>query len=214
MMKKCGVRLACAMLIPIMGFGFSGCRSKGVSEEVANVSSGLIEENPINGEKGDTSNKKEIPNHPIKYPSESGTELSFEASYVRTGKYSIEKKYPIITICKTLQDLESHGLKVSELQLRSEPTSMLSSIQSDVKKHDEEFFKRKSLIAITISETSGSIRDKVEKVVKDGNKIYVYIGRKVPEIGTMDMTEWTIYVELDADAVKGEEEVYLIFRDI
>ncbi|MEG1257010.1 hypothetical protein [Clostridium sp.] len=190
-MIKSIVKLTCVALILVTGFYIFGCNNKEKDVETSNISDKVITN-----------------------PGESGVELKFQASYVRTGGYSSEKEYPMITICKTLEELKAHEGKVSGVKLLSAKMVSESSVQNIEKKYDEDFFKSKALIAITLKETSGSIRHEVEKVLKNNDEITVYIGRNVPKIGTMDMAEWTIYVEVNSKDVDSDDIVSLVFRNI
>jgi len=199
-----------------MGFSLWGCKSKDLDTETSEVP---VEEEKIGViEKSIDETSKFVINDPIKSPignpGELGTELTFQASYIRTGGYSNEKEYPIITICKTLEELKAHEGKISGVKLLSAPMNSENSVQSVEKKYDEDFFSSKALIAITLKETSGSIRHEVQKVLKNNDEITVYIGRDVPEIGTMDMAEWTIYVEVNAEDVDSDDIVSLVFSEI
>jgi len=122
-----------------------------------------------------------------------GEELTFEAKISRTGSYTSWKSYPTITLARSVAELNvndtiSHG-----------------------EKYNEEYFKTKALIVIELRETSGSVRHEVTKVVKNDNQITVEIKKIVPEIGTADMAEWVIYVELDKADVDKDTMVDFVF---
>lgn len=108
-----------------------------------------------------------------------GEELAFESKVIRTGSYTTGKNYPSIGLYRNTTDLQA-----------------IDTIDYGTK-YDEEFFKTKALIVIELRETSGSVRNQVTKVVKNGDDITVGINKIVPEIGTADMAEWAIFVEID-----------------
>lgn len=117
-----------------------------------------------------------------------GEELTFESKVIRTGSYTTGKNYPSIGLYRNATDLQA-----------------IDTIDYGTK-YDEEFFKTKALIVIELRETSGSVRNQVTKVVKNGDDITVGIKKIVPEIGTADMAEWAIFVEID-NAVINENTI-------
>lgn len=70
--------------------------------------------------------------------------------------------------------------------------------------YDKKFFKDKAIIAVVVEERSGSIGHEVTDVIKYDGKISVGINRICPEIGTCDMAEWTILIEISAEDYSGE----------
>ena len=77
--------------------------------------------------------------------------------------------------------------------------------------YDETFFEKNYLIFVLLEEGSGSIRHEVRSVqqTKD-KKISISIDRKVPEVGTSDMAEWHIILELSRDVlVEGSIDTHL-----
>lgn len=115
----------------------------------------------------------------------SGEEITFKAEEVKIGSYTQGKEFPYTILYKGVDQYKSD-------------------------KYDEDFFKTKALIVVGLRETSGSVRHEVKKVTKEDNKINVQIERIVPEIGTADMAEWEIYIEVNKADIDDINEVNLI----
>lgn len=123
-----------------------------------------------------------------------GEELEFKSKVIKTGSYTSGKNFPSIGIYRSTKDLGA-------IDYINYGTG-----------YDEEFFKTKALIVIELRETSGSIRNEVTRVVKNDDKITVEIKKTVPEIGTADMAEWAIFVEIDNSAVNDKTTADFVFK--
>ena len=163
-----------------------------LSEEALNKEEGNVEE----GKEEDKVNN--IKDYLNKNPgglggSLKGEEIPFEAKIDKTGSYTSGKAFPKISVVKNKEDLGA----IDYLSYGD--------------KYDEEFFKTKALIVIELQETSGSVRNEVTKVVKNGEKITIGIKKTIPEIGTADMAEWAVYVEVDNSFVGDNTVVDIAF---
>lgn len=116
-----------------------------------------------------------------------GEEINFEAVVQRTGSYTNGKAFPYV---KTYFN----------------PDEMIEN-----SKYDEAFFNTKALIIIGLRESSGSISHSVEKVVKNDSDITVVMKKNVPNIGTADMAEWEIYIEIDKSNINENSNVDFTF---
>ncbi|HAK42841.1 MAG TPA: hypothetical protein DCM59_09265 [Clostridium sp.] len=211
-MKKAKLKSLCGILILVIALAFLGCNNVNDNESSKEDTTEVID--PSNQDKGESplNSKEKTEDKIVKNPSDSTRELEFKASYERSPYYNSSKEYPIITICKSKGDLKEHeakvkGLTVSKLCYVSENNDV------NLSKYNDEFFTKKALIVITLDESSGSVRHNVKKVVKDSNEITVVIERKVPELGTADMAEWNIYIELNAEDVDKNDIVNLGFNE-
>ncbi len=63
--------------------------------------------------------------------------------------------------------------------------------------YDEEYFKDNILLLLLIEEPSGSIRNRVKSVTKNGEELDVLIECYSPAMRTDDMAYWTLFIELD-----------------
>jgi hypothetical protein len=203
-MKKNKLKFLCGTLVLTMVVLFLGCNNINTGESEKEEETVVVGNTDNDEISASTEDKGEI----IKKPSDSARELEFKASYERSPYYNSSKKYPIITICKSKECLKEHegkvkGLTVSMLSCTSENRDV------NISRYDDEFFAKNALIIITLDESSGSVRHNVKKVIKEGNEISIAIERKVPELGTADMAEWNIYIELNAEDIDENDIVNL-----
>ena len=77
--------------------------------------------------------------------------------------------------------------------------------------YDEAFFEKNYLIFVLLEEGSGSIGHEVRSVEQtEYQKISISIDRNVPEVGTADMAEWHIILELSRDVlIENSIDTYL-----
>lgn len=206
-MKKNKLKFLCGTLVLTMVVLFSGCNNINTGESEKEEET-VVVGNTDNQDNDEISASTEDKGEIIKKPSDSARELEFKASYERSPYYNSSKKYPIITICKSKECLKEHEGKVKGLTV-----SMLSCVSdnrdTNISRYDDEFFAENALIIITLDESSGSVRHNVKKVIKEGNEISIAIERKVPELGTADMAEWNIYIELNAEDIDENDIVNL-----
>ena len=128
--------------------------------------------------------------------------ISFDAQYIRTnGGYYWDGKFPATVTINSVEELNEYyeaNKDTFDMGTRDEsmPDAADGSFISACGKYDEEYFKRKMLVLVVCQEGSGSTRHKVTDVEYDGNEIWVNIERRTPEIGTADMAQWHIIIEL------------------
>ncbi len=65
----------------------------------------------------------------------------------------------------------------------------------DLEKYDEAFFQDNRLVLVPASSNSGSVRY-TAKVTVEGETLHIEFEAQMPQIGTADMAEWLILVEL------------------
>lgn len=134
-------------------------------------------------------------------PSAEPVELVFGGEYglwdcpakiYRTDGYIDGKLYPSTVVIKSAEELSEYFAGAGQ-------TYQLGSM--DILKYDEEFFQDNALVLSVIEEGSGSVSHKVLGMSKDHE---IWVERNVPEIGTCDMAEYHIVVEIPA-ALENEE---------
>jgi hypothetical protein len=69
-----------------------------------------------------------------------------------------------------------------------------------VKKYDDTFFADNRLLIIYVQEPSGSNRHEIKLVTIKENTLTVSVNRIIPEVGTDDMADWFIVLELSKSA--------------
>ena len=144
-----------------------------------------------------------------------GTEVKWVAQYVRTNGYSEGVLYPSVRIIDSLQELKDYyntWHEVFDLERKEKVYSDTTIGFLDAcDQYDETFFEKNYLIFVLLEEGSGSIRHEVRSVQQTTDKkISISIDRKVPEVGTSDMAEWHIILELSRDVlVEGSIDTHL-----
>lgn len=133
---------------------------------------------------------------------EAETPLTFTAQYIRTNGYRKNNQNPGVTVIASTQDLEDYYKGYREIfsqipgfNMAVDPAAEFTEACS---KYDDAFFQDNYLIFISLEEPSGSIGHQVTDVYRhptDG--ICICIDRIVPEVGTADMAQWHIVVELE-----------------
>lgn len=116
--------------------------------------------------------------------------LDFQCQYIRADNYQADAQYPQVRIIPSLQALLDYCVE----------TSLDFSDTRD--RYDEAFFEESYLIFVLVEEGSGSIRHSVKSVEQTPDKdLRISILREVPEVGTADMAQWHIFLELCRDAL-------------
>lgn len=155
----------------------------------------------------------------VKCPDDSkvtGTEIQWAAQYIRTnGGYEAKVIYPCVRIIHSLQELndyyetwhETFDLERKDKVYSDTTIGFLDACDQ----FDEAFFEENYLIFVILEEGSGSIRHEVRSVEQtEDKKISISIDRKVPEVGTDDMAQWHIILELSRDVlVENSIDTYL-----
>lgn len=136
-----------------------------------------------------------------------GESIDFSAQYIRTNGYHDGEEYPKtfwITNVEEMNEYYELNKEMYFLESIPEPDSHQSIGFTDaIKKYDAEFFEDHDLIFVVLEEGSGSIRHEVTDVrllpsMADRIRYFIQpeIKRIVPEVGTADMAEWHIIIEI------------------
>jgi len=133
-------------------------------------------------------------------PNSLSKETVFGAQYIRTNGNCPWMHYPCIVRVTAVEELEEyyHAFAgIFDLEPKTEVYSDTTIGWLDaVKKYDQEWFEQYALFMVILEEGSGSIRHKVKDTVSRGDNNYLVIERIIPEVGTTDMAEWHIMIEL------------------
>ena len=70
-------------------------------------------------------------------------------------------------------------------------------------RYDDAFFAQRALVAVTRSESSGSITHTAQRIERQGSALNVYFTRHLPGIGTSDMAYWVFALEVARDDIAG-----------
>lgn len=149
-------------------------------------------------------------------PVSGGTVLLEQVQYIRTDGYADGAKFPRVAVIESKKALDSyyHSNKDTfDLERRQMVYSDTTKGFLDAcDRYDAHFFESSYLVLVLLEEGSGSVRHKVAGVEKTDGGIKVKIQRIVPEIGTDDMAQWHIILEMKKDgAVFKEDQVQVEF---
>ncbi len=134
---------------------------------------------------------------------------SFSAQYIRTNGFHSEVTYPIITVIRSVEALNTYYEQNKDayaLESRSGPVPSDSTIGflDAIESLDDSFFQKNVLILVLLEESSGSNRHQVQEIIQEEQATRIRIGRKVPPIGTTDMAQWHILIEVEKKAFRDQ----------
>ena len=124
-----------------------------------------------------------------------------DVRYVRTDGYLEDEEYPKVFWITSAEELaEYYASNKDRYGLESE------EFAAALDRYDASFFEENDLIVVLLEEGSGSVRHEVTGLhvtpLQDADKQYEVrpeITRIVPEVGTCDMAEWHIFIEIGKD---------------
>ena len=124
---------------------------------------------------------------------------SFNAQYIRTngGEYSgYHSGYPRVKVITSRAELDSYIVANKESYDFKNGCGSSASFNDATAKYDDNWFSSHKLAMVLMSESSGSNRHRVVNV----GGMEITIERIIPNVGTCDMAEWHILIELDKAA--------------
>jgi len=139
----------------------------------------------------------------------------YQAMYIRTNGGQEDLQDPRVTMIRSRQELESYyeaNKTLYDLERREEVYSDTSIGFLDAcDRYDDAYFAQNELVLILLEEGSGSVRHQVTAVTKE-ETWQITVKRLVPEIGTCDMAQWHIFVELPGVTDPAEDkDIQVIF---
>ena len=135
------------------------------------------------------------------YEEETGSEqIPFEAQIIRTNGYHDGAEYPKVTLADSAEELNRYYEEYQDLYDFSHKETVYSDttigFADAIDRYDSAWFADHQLIVVLLEEGSGSVRHRVAEV-KGGTAPEVSISRMVPEVGTDDMAQWHILIEVE-----------------
>lgn len=115
----------------------------------------------------------------------------FEANYVRTNGYHSGREYPVVNVIHSVEELNTY-------YEANKSDYDLTDFEDACVKYDAAYFEKQILVVVILEEGSGSHRHRVEKVCIENGELSIDITTLVPEVGTCDMAEWHVLIELEA----------------
>lgn len=145
---------------------------------------------------------------------------AFEAQYIRTDGYSEERSYPYHVVINSKEELVAYYEANKELFDLERKDNVYSDTTigflDACDKYADTFFERQNLVLIVFEEGSGSIRHEITDVRRrwDENGASlgwnITINRIVPEVGTDDMAQWHLFLEVQmGDVIKSDDDVWI-----
>jgi len=88
-------------------------------------------------------------------------------------------------------------------------SNMADFVFGDAGGFNDAFFKTRFLLFVILQESSGSVRHRVESAMPENGSLLVSIVRIAPEIGTCDIAQWHIILDLDKSFVDMDVDVVI-----
>ncbi len=138
--------------------------------------------------------------------------LAFKARYIRTDGYREGADFPQVYLINNTEELQAYydaNKETFQLETSRPADGEAQDFLSLCSGYNDDFFKNQYLLFILVEEGSGSIRHKVSDVYISNQtssssdidtsepKLTVCIEPIIPEVGTCDMAEWHIIIELN-----------------
>lgn len=145
-------------------------------------------------------------------------EQAFSAQYIRTNGYHDGVDYPIVTVIHSTAELNNYYEKNKNFYDLGRKDTVYSDttigFSNACDKYDDAYFEENTLVLVLLEEGSGSVRHSVTNVTKaDDGTLVIAIERIMPEVGTCDMAEWHILIELDSSiGVFDESDITVLLN--
>jgi len=143
--------------------------------------------------------------------------VNYGVQYIRTNGYMEGAEFPNVVIIRSLDELNSYyeaNKGTFDLERKDKVYSDTTIGFLDAcDKYDTAYFEKGYLVFVLLEEGSGSVRHEVTgSTISSDDELGIYIKTISPEVGTCDMAEWHIILEMsNAVEVKneGSVQVYL-----
>ena len=119
----------------------------------------------------------------------------FNAQYIRTNNHGGGGSYPQKKLITSRSELDSYIESIKDSYYIDGEFLGHDSLIDAIEKYDASWFSNHKLLVVVLEEGSGSNRHRVAQV----GGICVTIERLLPQIGTCDMAQWHILIEVDKD---------------
>ena len=145
---------------------------------------------------------------------------AFEAQYIRTNGTSENTSYPYHVVINSREEIEAYyeaNKELFDLERKEEVYSDTTIGFLDAcDKYDDAYFARQNLVLIVLEEGSGSIRHEITDMrphnTENGRLAGwdITINKIVPEVGTADMAQWHLFLEVQmGDVIKSDDDVWI-----
>ena len=138
----------------------------------------------------------------------------WDVQFVRTDGYVPGARYPVVTVITSKDELDHYcDSNIDKYDFSARPGLHKGAARGfcvAVEKYTDEFFTRRFLVLVLLEEGSGSVRHKLEMIERNG---LIVISRLMPGIGTADMAEWHVIIELDISYKREQFNVAIVNKD-
>lgn len=173
---------------------------------------------------GSTESMKEddqLQQESINFPGAAGGDPQswvYQKQYIRTDGGEEITEYPLYEIIRSREELnryyEEHK-DIYDLE-RREAVYADSSIGflDACDRYDEAFFAQRDLIILVLAEGSGSVRHEIQSIRPYYDNSWLLTGRRiVPEIGTDDIAQWHLLIEIEKNLIGEDDTIVLDLTD-
>ena len=135
----------------------------------------------------------------------------YTSQVIRTDGYHEGAEYPIITVIRSVDQLNAYYDQYKSLYNLGNPSDSADGFLNACEKYDDAYFAQRPLILILLETGSGSVHHTVSKAGFSGSEFVVAINSYLPGgVGTCDMAQWHILIEPEAGlAVPDEITLFL-----
>lgn len=136
--------------------------------------------------------------------------------YIRTDGYRDGAEFPRVEIIRSVEELDSYyeaNKGFFDLERNPDPASDSTLGFLDAcDEYDAAYFEDNYLVFVLLEEGSGSIRHEVtETTISSDGELTVFIDTITPEIGTCDMAEWHIILEMSRKVEVADADDVLVY---
>ena len=137
--------------------------------------------------------------------------IEYGVQYIRTD--GSEEAFPKVRILRSAEELNRYyeaNRDTYYLERREETVGFLDACDQ----YDAAYFEKGYLVFVLLEEGSGSVRHEVSDVrVSSDGELAVYIKTITPEVGTCDMAQWHIILELSRDVMAESTADVAVYLD-
>ncbi len=131
---------------------------------------------------------------------------SSTAKFIRTN---YDYNSSAVLIMKSVEDVSDYKLAVRE-KLGVNAFYLSTDIDMLFINYNKEYFASHILFVATLVERSGSIRHEVKNIHYSKSEMTVTILTTLPNMGTCDMAQWHLLIEVDRKKFNGDQAQLLV----
>lgn len=130
-----------------------------------------------------------------------------QAQYVRTDAVNDSISYPKVTVIENRDELQAYYEKYKHVFQLERKVGESAGFLGACAKYDDAYFAQHKIILIALEEKSGSVRHTGTKLSGADRNWEIYIDKNAPQIGTSDMAQWHVFVEVPTDIGIDKDDI-------